>query len=212
MKLTLRGQTCHFLFQRGVYWEEQKTLILADIHIGKAAVFRKAGIPIPEGDMEEDLRNIRTLVETTQAQKCIIVGDLIHAKSGLTPEVKKLFSDWLHSLNCEIHLVLGNHDHSLVKDLPKEWPLTLHKESLLVEPFYFSHYPTTHPTHLVWSGHIHPKVEIKNYHDRIVLRCFQLYENQVILPAFGSFTGGTFVKKDNTCRLLAIAGNSLIEL
>ena len=108
MKLTIRNQTCHLLSQKAVYWEEKKTLILADIHIGKGTVFRKAGIPIPHGIMDGDLQEITRLIRQLKAEKCVIVGDLIHAKSGLSLNVKKKFSEWLHEINSEIHLVLGN--------------------------------------------------------------------------------------------------------
>lgn len=187
----------------------KKILILADVHIGKATVFRKTGIPIPEGSMDEDLRNIKDLLHKVKAEKCLIVGDLIHAKSGLSIEVKNKFSQWLDEIKCEVHLVLGNHDFSLVKSLPKEWPLHMHFDSLLIEPFFFSHFPTTQDSWFVWSGHLHPKIEVKNKRDRIVLRCFQIFSNLGILPAFSSFVGGTFVKKSDECAIYGIVGSSV---
>ncbi|MBA2727002.1 MAG: ligase-associated DNA damage response endonuclease PdeM, partial [Parachlamydiaceae bacterium] len=195
MKLTIRDQTCHLLAQKAVYWEEKKIVILADIHIGKGTVFRKAGIPIPQGIMDDDLLNITGLLNELKAEKCIIVGDLIHAQSGISEDVKKKFSEWLHKTQCEVHLILGNHDHALIKNLPPEWPLYIHKESLLIEPFYFSHFPIHHDQWFVFSGHLHPKVEITNNYDRLVLRCFQIFKDLAIIPAFGFFVGGTLVRK-----------------
>ncbi len=212
MKIRIREQTCHLLPARAVYWEEQETLILADIHLGKDTVFRKAGIAVPEGTMQEDLCNISRLLVDLKPKKCLIVGDLIHAKSGLSPAVRHLFSNWLHQTTCEIHLIMGNHDYALAKSLPKEWPLYLHCQPLLIKPFYFSHFPEPHPDWFVWSGHIHPKVELKNAKDRLVLRCFQLFSNLAILPAFSSFVGGTFVKKEKGCRLFGIVDTQVILL
>lgn len=212
MKLIIRNQTCHLLTEKAVYWEEKKTLILADIHIGKGTVFRKAGIPIPQGIMEDDLMNITKLLRDLDAENCIIVGDLIHAKSGISLDVKKKFSEWLQGLKCEMHLVLGNHDHTLIKSLPSEWPLNVHQEGLLIKPFYFSHFPIRHPKWFVWSGHLHPKVEISNTYDRIVLRCFQIFADLAIIPAFGFFVGGTLVKKSPDCKIYAIADNAIIEI
>ena len=74
MKLFIREQTCHLLSEKAVYWEEQKTLILADLHIGKGTVFRKAGIPIPQGIMDDDLTNLTRLIHRFKAKKCMIVG------------------------------------------------------------------------------------------------------------------------------------------
>jgi DNA ligase-associated metallophosphoesterase len=212
MKLTLRHQTIHLLPQKAAYWEEQKTLIIADIHIGKGSLFRKAGIPIPSGIMEDDLLNMTNLIDRTQARKCIIVGDLIHAPKGLTHAVISQFAAWLQNTPCEIHLIFGNHDRALIKNLPPEWDLHTHKDALLLEPFYFSHHPLRHETFFVFSGHIHPKIEISNKHDRLVLRCFQIFKDQAILPAFGFFTGGVLVKKSKVCKVYAIADDTVVEV
>lgn len=212
MKLIIRNQTCHLLTEKAVYWEEKKTIILADIHMGKETVFRKAGIPIPQGIIDDDLKKITHLLRNFDAEKCIIVGDLIHAKNGLSPEIKMKFSEWLREIKCEVHLVLGNHDHTLIKNLPPEWPLAIYKEGLLIEPFYFSHLPIRHAPWFVWSGHVHPKIEIKNKSDRLVLRCFQIFSDLAIIPAFGFFVGGALVKKSTDCKIYAIADNAIIEI
>lgn len=212
MKLTIRNQTCHLLAEKAVYWEEKKTVILADIHLGKGTVFRKAGIPIPQGIMHDDLRAITLLLQKLNVEKCIVVGDLIHAQSGISADVKKRFAEWLQSTPCEMHLVLGNHDYALIKNLPSEWPLNIHKSGLLIEPFYFSHYPQSHKQAFVWSGHVHPKVELSNKYDRLILRCFQIFSDLAILPAFGIFVGGTFVRKSKDCKIYVIADNSVIEI
>lgn len=212
MKLTIRNQTCYLLPQKAVYWEEKKTIILADVHIGKGTVFRKSGIPIPHGIMDDDLANIRQLICYFEAEKCIIVGDLIHAQSGLSSDVKKKFSEWLKGINCEVHLILGNHDGVLLKDLPHEWPLYVHQEGLLIESFYFSHIPKRHPQCFVWSGHLHPKVVISDKYDRLVLRCFQIFADLAIIPAFGFFVGGSIVKKSAECKIYAIVDDEIIEI
>lgn len=210
MKITLRNQTCHLLAEKAVFWQEEKTLILADIHIGKGTVFRKAGIPIPKGIMDDDLLKISKLIKTYDVKKCIIVGDLIHAKSGLSEDVKLTFSNWLKSMNIEVHLVLGNHDRHLINNLPTEWSLHTHLEGLLIEPFYFSHFPMTHEKWFVFAGHLHPKIELSNKYDSVVLRCFQVFENLMILPAFGFFVGGTMVKNSKVCKIYAIADDTVI--
>ena len=212
MKITIRNQTCHLLSEKAVFWEEMKTVILADIHIGKGTVFRKAGIPIPQGIMDDDLMNIANLIQGLKAEKCIIVGDLIHALSGISDNVKKSFGDWLQKVDCEVHLVLGNHDYMLLRHMPAEWHLHVHNEDLLIEPFYFSHYPKYHKEWFVWSGHLHPKVEIRNRYDRLVLRCFQIFDDLAIIPAFGFFVGGTMVRKSNDCKIYAIADDAVIEI
>ena len=43
--------------ERVMYWEKQKTLIIADLHIGKTGHFRKSGIPVPQNVFKEDLQD-----------------------------------------------------------------------------------------------------------------------------------------------------------
>jgi DNA ligase-associated metallophosphoesterase len=212
MKKIIEKQTCHFLVQRAVYWEEQKTLIIADIHLGKATTFRKAGIFIPEGSMESDLENLFSLIIEWKPSRCIVVGDLIHAMAGLTEQVQIRFAEWLQKVPCEFHLVIGNHDKGLLKNFPEYWSFQVHLDSFLLEPFYFCHIPMLKDSWFVWSGHIHPKIELKNRHDRVVLRCFQIFPKLGILPAFSELVGGTFVKRGYNCEIFAIAETSIIKL
>jgi len=211
-KLRILEQTVHLLPEKAAFWEEKKALILADIHLGKATVFRKHGIPIPEGNMREDLKQLERLIRKVGAKLCIVVGDLIHAKIGLTNEIKDSFRDWLSALCCEVHLIIGNHDKSLVKGLPKEWPIHLHQNGLTLVPFYFSHFPTTHENLFVWAGHLHPKIKLKSAHDCLVLPCFQIFSHLGILPAFSSFVGGTYVEKTPSCKIFIVTDSSVIQL
>lgn len=212
MQLSIRGQTCHLLAERAVFWEEQKMLILADLHLGKQAVFQKAGIPIPQTMMDDDLTELGKLIERWQPKSCIIVGDLIHAKGGLSATVREQFSQWLQSINCDVHVVLGNHDRALLKESPSEWKITLHRDTLMVKPFLFTHIPQRHPEYFVWAGHLHPTIALANEYDRVVLRCFQVFNDLAIVPAFASFVGGALVQQSNDCKVYAIAEGTVIEV
>lgn len=212
MIVTLCDETLHLLPQRAIYWEERETLILADIHLGKAAAFRKLGIPIPEGAMQDDLVKMKALIEKYKAKRCIVVGDLIHAKAGLTEPVVLLFSDWLKSVNCQIDLVIGNHDRSLQKNLPETWSLHLHQDKLMEGPFCFCHFPSSVEGYFVWSGHLHPQIAVRGKSDRVVIRCFQIGKDVGILPAFSSFVGGTLVTKGKGTKYYGIAQDKILDV
>lgn len=212
MKIIVRDETIQLLPQRAAFWVEKETLILADIHLGKAAAFRRLGIPIPEGAMKQDLMRMKELIEKLGTKRCIVVGDLIHAKAGLTEPVVEMFSEWLKEVNCEIDLVIGNHDRSLQKHLPHEWSLQLHKESFIDPPFCFCHFPCQKEDFYVWSGHLHPQIAIRGKIDRVVVRCFSIGKDVAILPAFSSFVGGTLIQKDKDTKLYGIANDKILEI
>ena len=212
MKLSLKNQTIYLLPQRAVYWKEQELLIVADLHLGKAAALQRAGIAVPEGALENDLVNLEQIIDSTDAKRCVIVGDLIHSKTGLTIEIISKFSQWLNKHSCRVDLVLGNHDHYLIKNLPAQWCLIPHHETLTLGPFCFSHLPMEATDLFVWSGHIHPQIVLKNRGDSVCLRCFQISANQGILPAFSTIVGGHTIKKDKNSRIFVTTGSEVIEI
>ena len=59
----IKDQHCWLSPGRCIYWEEEKALILSDLHFGKTGHFRKAGIAVPAHIYKEDLQR---LVEQVQ--------------------------------------------------------------------------------------------------------------------------------------------------
>ena len=58
LEKTIQNQTLVFTNQRALFWQEQKAVIISDLHIGKTAYFRKNGIPIPSDILEKDLTRL----------------------------------------------------------------------------------------------------------------------------------------------------------
>lgn len=209
-ELTVCNQTIQLFPERAAFWKEEKALIVADIHIGKTSTMQNYGLAIPEGTMENDLRKLKNLILSTNAKKCIIVGDLIHTKTGLSPRVQEYFKKWVNESNCIVELIIGNHDKALIKALPTDWNLEIHQEVIKIGPFCFSHFPKPESGYFVWSGHIHPVFLVKSSFDKITLRCFHFEKNQAILPAFSDFVGGSYVKKTITSQIFVIADDEII--
>lgn len=94
--------------ERVLFWEDRKTLIIADLHAGKTGHFRKSGIAVPQKVFREDLQRLLTQVLFFKAEELIIVGDFSHSKSN---QELDLFVRWRHDLSSlSISLVKGNHD------------------------------------------------------------------------------------------------------
>ncbi|MBM4058530.1 MAG: DEAD/DEAH box helicase, partial [Planctomycetes bacterium] len=115
------------------------TLLVADLHLGKAATFRSQGMPVPEGPAQQDLDRLATLVIETDARRLIILGDLFHARSGCTDGVFAEFAATRGRFAAtEVLLVAGNHDRSvgrLPPGLGIDSVLRTHHEP----PFQFVH-------------------------------------------------------------------------
>ncbi len=173
--------------QRTIFWPERNTLILSDLHLGKAAHFRKHGIPIPSETSQADLQRLAVLIDHYQAGNILVVGDLIHA--GINQEVLLLEEFKQKYPAIHFHLVVGNHDRQAEK-LAKKIDLIYHSGTLELDQIHFVHEPIQDNANFTISGHIHPGVSIKlppKKHLR--LPCFWISASQIILPAFSTFTG-----------------------
>jgi DNA ligase-associated metallophosphoesterase len=172
--------------QRAIYWPAENTLILSDLHLGKAAHFRKHGIPLPTTVNERDLFRLQNLLSHNRPRHLIIVGDLIHA--GNNKEVLSFRNLTAQHPKTQITLIKGNHDRHTSKQLA-ELGIATCLDSLQFKHIYFSHLPQCGCVATI-SGHIHPGVEIHlPYKKYMRLPCYVVTDNQLILPAFSLFTG-----------------------
>ncbi|QIH34385.1 ligase-associated DNA damage response endonuclease PdeM [Sphingobacterium sp. DR205] len=185
--ITFNKQTLILNNQRTIFWPKQNTLILSDLHLGKAAHFRKHGIPIPSDTSSRDLDRLAALIDHYRAENVLVVGDLIHA--GINQEVLLLAAFKQRYADLNFHLVVGNHDRKVEK-LAEQVDLIYHHDKFELEQISFVHEPIIDPSAFTISGHIHPGIRIKlppNKHLR--LPCFWVSTQQIILPAFSKFTG-----------------------
>src|SRR6185503_19309709 len=104
----IREQQLWLSPERCIFWEEEKALILSDLHFGKTGHFRKSGIAVPPSVYKEDLHRLLTQIQYFQPRQLLIVGDLFHSRenSELT-----LFRRWREDLSdVHVRLIKGNHD------------------------------------------------------------------------------------------------------
>ena len=184
-----------------------RTLLVADLHLGKAATFRRAGIPVPEGSAQRDLARLADLVHGHDVRRLLVLGDLFHAKGGCTPQVFAEFAALRSRIaDTSVVLVLGNHDRAAGR-LPASLGLDACVPCLDEPPFHFVHEPATGITVsgrdlFTVAGHLHPTVSVRSPSgDRLADRCFVAEPAVLVLPAFGSFTGGHRVAPTEGMRL-----------
>lgn len=205
----------HFLLSadRTIYWEEERSLIISDLHLGKSGHFRKNGIGIPQHIFKEDMQRLIVSIQMRQPEKIIIVGDMFHSHSNKEHE---LFLKWRNDLpHIAFHLVIGNHDI-----LPAEWygkaNLLLHENELAIGNFIFTHDindATITQGKYYFSGHIHPCIRLKGLGKQFVqVPCFYFNKTFAVLPAFGKFTGTHALKINKGDDVFALAGNKVLKV
>jgi DNA ligase-associated metallophosphoesterase len=203
---------------RAALLPSSQTLLVADLHLGKAATFRRAGIPVPEGSSQRDLDRLEQLVRRHDVRRLVVLGDLFHAKSGCTPQVFAEFAALRSRIpDTFVVLVIGNHDRAVGR-LPESLGLDTCVTCLDAPPFHFVHEPATGMTAsdrnlFTVAGHLHPTVAIRSPSgDRLADRCFVAEPALLVLPAFGSFTGGHRVEPTEGMRLWIARDDGVVDV
>ncbi len=206
------NQIFQLLPQKAIYWSNEKTLIIADLHLGKASHFRKAGLAIPAKSSEADYKNLTSLLLDIQPVRLLILGDLFHSSYN---------NEWLQFANLikafpkiSFELIIGNHD-ILATEKYNSIGLKLLGEILVEENLFFSHHPLNNLTEnqINFCGHIHPGIQLIGLgKQKITMPCFFRNKTNFILPAFGALTGLQLMKKDKTTEIFGISGNKIFQL
>jgi uncharacterized protein len=199
--------------ERAVYWPSARTLLVADLHLGKCETIRANGAPMPETVLSADLERLAGVIARTEASRVIVLGDLLHAAVGVTPWLIDEVAAWRAQLRAELELVVvpGNHD-TRIAAVADAWSLRVAREPLTEGPFGFCHQPCERPGVYMWAGHLHPLARIQSRRDSLELPCFWLGERTGVLPAFSAFTGGVCVDPGPGERIFAIAEGRVLEL
>jgi DNA ligase-associated metallophosphoesterase len=211
--ITFAKQTFHLLPDRAIYWPARSTLVISDAHLGKAASFRTNGVPVPSGATTKDLSRLTSLLNQTAAQRLVILGDFLHSRAARQSEVLTAIAAWRTShAHLPILLIRGNHDRSAGR-VPAEWDIQEVEEPFTEDGICFSHDPQCPTQHPTLAGHIHPVVSLQDYDGTsITLPCFVLDETCLILPSFGTFTGGHRIPRQPTRQIFALAPRRILPI
>lgn len=219
----IREQQLWLSSDRSVFWEEEKALIVSDLHFGKTGHFRKSGIAVPQTVYKEDLQRLVAQLQFFQPKQLIIVGDMFHSHANKELE---LFKKWRENFpEIDIHLIKGNHD--ILKD---EWysetGIRLNHDNLLVNHFHFIHdiserteefsltsrKKQSSPNYF-FSGHIHPGIRINGAgRQSLCFPCFYFGKHFAVLPAFSRFTGVALIDPEKNENVFAIVKDKIVQL
>jgi DNA ligase-associated metallophosphoesterase len=191
-----------------MYWVEKRMLLISDVHLGKISHFRKYGSALPGGAMFKNFVKLDAAVEYFSPEIICFLGDLFH--STLNNEWD-LFTEWAERTQVPLVLVAGNHDiisphkyDELGMTVVSEWTL---------DGFLLTHNPEEREDYYTISGHIHPAVVLEGSGRQFLkLACFFRTQNQLILPAFGEFTGTYIMEPKDGDTIYVITREDVIEM
>ena len=166
-------------------WEQEKILIVSDLHFEKGSSFLKFGTYLPPFDTQETLEKLTTTLNAHKVETIIFLGDVYHDTGALSRMNVKTRDIWQNILNNHhIVWVEGNHDPNTA---PKGIEcLKEHNHQDII----FRHIAQNNAQDFEISGHYHPAVTFTYKGQKLRKPCFIKSKNKMILPAYGTYTGG----------------------
>jgi len=199
------GEQLILLPQKAAFWPRERMLIIA-------AAFRSWGIPVPRGTTSENLHALDDLVNLTGAEHVLFLGDFLHARAAHAAGTQAAMLAW-RQRRCELILTLvrGNHDKH-AGDPAERLGIDLVDEPYTVGPLSFCHHPDIAAPGYVLAGHVHPVYVLATRFDALRLPCFVAGPRRMILPSFGSFTGGHALRPESDERIWVSSGEAVHSL
>jgi len=213
VEIEVAGARLALLAQRAAYLVDERCLLVADAHIGKAVSFRRLGVPVPSGTTSQTLQALSQAIAATGARRVVFLGDLLHSAHAHAPATLQALAQWRQRhAALDLLLVRGNHDDR-AGDPPPSLAVQAVDEPLQLGGLALCHHPQPRDGAYVLAGHLHPCVVLAGRaRQRLRLPCFHFGARVGVLPAFGAFTGMHAIRPGPGERIYVVGGDAVQPL
>ncbi|TQD40520.1 ligase-associated DNA damage response endonuclease PdeM [Haloflavibacter putidus] len=208
LEVNLQEEAFIFHPSGALYCKRLQTLLIADVHLGKIAHFRKHGSAIPQKAILKNFQQLKKVVNTFKPEKIYFLGDLFH--SAFNTEFT-YFKTWVQKQQADLTLIVGNHD-IIAPTHFENLGIKVEKE-IYLENFLLTHHPEIREGFFTICGHIHPGFRLRGMgkqHEK--LPCFFKSKQQLILPAFGTFTGKYLMQQSESDQIYVCTETEVIPI
>lgn len=184
--ISIAGEIVGLHDSGAMWWPDEHTLVVADLHFEKGSSFARKGLMLPPYDTAATLEKLAEAIDAFQPTRVIALGDSFHDREG-SDRLPVAYRAMLTTLQLgrEWIWVTGNHDPIAPVGLCGE---TVDKVAL--GGLVFRHEPHGDAPLGEIAGHLHPAARIRRYGRSVRRPCFATDGTRLVLPAFGVFTGG----------------------
>jgi hypothetical protein len=160
-------------------------LIVSDLHLEKSSYLARYGALLPRYDSQDTLQRLQRLIMQYQPNQVICLGDSFHDTGSyqrLTTSNQALLCEMIRSTSWQ--WILGNHDPYLPQHLPGNYTT-----ERIIGNVRLRHEPAASELPQI-VGHFHPKAAYKAAGSIVKGKAFIHDSQLLIMPAFGTYTGG----------------------
>jgi DNA ligase-associated metallophosphoesterase len=191
-----------------LFWPAQGALLVADLHLEKASWFARLGQMLPPYDSIATLSALQQDIERSGATRLFCLGDSFHDKFGcdrLPADARTLLSsltgqvDWLW--------ITGNHDAGFIDHCGGRIAEEVEIDGITLRHEAVEGDPTPE-----MSGHFHPKLRLAMKGRHVSRRCFVASATKLILPAYGTLTGGLDAHHPEILRKVGPGASALVPV
>ncbi len=187
-----------FIIGTSLWIEEEKTLIINDLHIGYEGELHAKGVLVPRTQYNDIVSEMEKILKVVHPKTIIINGDLKHEFGRISNQEWRDVLDLLDFLikYAEVIIVQGNHD-PIIKPIAEKRRVTV-MSSYELEDIIIVHGDELVDTKKrIIIGHEHPAISIREGSKIERYKCFlkgKWKKNEVIVvPSFNPLIEGTDV-------------------
>jgi len=208
VRFSFCGHELMALPQGALFWPARGALLVADLHLEKASWFARGGQMLPPYDSIATLADLAGLAAATGAAEIWCLGDSFHDRDGcdrLPAAAREILTGLTGAIRWT--WITGNHDPALTDPCGGEIVAEAQVDGLLLR-----HEADPAETRPELSGHFHPKLRISHRGRLVSRRCFVATPAKLILPAFGSLTGGLDAHHPEIIRAVGQGAEALVPV
>ncbi len=189
---TLHNAQLQALPSGALFWPDQSLLTISDLHFGKSErLARRGGSLLPPYENRATLQKLDQDIERLNPARVLCLGDSFDDLTA-ADHLDEADYRWLTRLMAGRHWtwIAGNHDAGPV-ELGGSHLAEFHLGNIA-----FRHIATTQTPEI--SGHYHPKARLPGR----AAPAFLIDAYRVILPAYGTYTGGLWCDHPSLAALM----------
>lgn len=208
VRFSFSGRELMALPQGALFWPARRALLVADLHLEKASWFAAGGQMLPPYDSLATLADLTAIAAATAAAEIWCLGDSFHDRHGcdrLPGEARESLIALTSSTRWT--WIIGNHDPGFADHCGGRIVEEAEVDGLLLR-----HEADPVEARPELSGHFHPKLRISHRGRLVSRRCFVATTRKLILPAFGSLTGGLDAHHPEIVRAVGAGAQALVPV